>query len=418
MASISPFFKSVGLTTLANVLGRSANILIPLSVIGLYGANAQTDKFFFVLALSFYFYGTLSYAAIESMVPLIIVSKSSLCPHGIIRIGMTVSIIVFLIAFACSFLGYGVTIWYAAGLALMAGAGIANGFSSGILHAGEKFSVPGLTWALRIVPLALFALSNQPAKNLQFLAAGIGLADWLRLGLLIWLRADLSPSIRLCGPVKFLKNHFAQYFPLALAMLIMGLNPIIDRMIAGLGGTGSISILDTGERLFGILTTLCTLGMMTVLLTNLSKAVINETLEKDWMTTLKMAGIWSGLWLAAGLLAGYLILGEWISNVTSLSEAQILFVRRTYWYYLPGLAPYALCILYVKRLQAVQRTWTLAAASSIAVLLNIPASLALHTYMGVPGIALATSLVYAANSLVLVTVVHCKRWHRHGRPSH
>jgi peptidoglycan biosynthesis protein MviN/MurJ (putative lipid II flippase) len=300
----------------------------------------------------------------------------------------------------------------------MAGAGVANGFATGILHAGERFTLPGLTWALRIVPLALFALSNQPAKNLQFLAAGIGLADWLRLGLLIWPRTDFSTQIVLFGPVKFLKNHFAQYFPLALAMLIMGLNPIIDRLIASLSGTGSISILDAGERLFGILATLCTLGMMTVLLTNLSKAVINETLDKDWISIIKMAGFWSGLWLAAGLLAGYLILGEWISNVTSLSEAQILSVRKTYWYYLPGLAPYALCILYVKRLQAVQRTWTLAATSSITVLLNIPASLALHHYMGVPGIALATSLVYAANSLMLVTVVHGKPWHPHGRSSH
>lgn len=396
------------------MLGRSANILIPLSVIGLYGANAHTDIFFFVLALSFYFYGTLSYAATESTVPLIIVSKSSLCPHGIVRIGIFVSIIVFLIAFACGLLGCGISIWYAAGLALLAGAGIANGFASGILHAGEKFSVPGLTWALRMVPLTLFALSKQPAKNLHYLALGIGIVDWLRLGLLIRLKGALSKSIRLYEPLGFLKDHFPQYFPLALAMLIMGLNPIIDRLIAGQGGTGSISILDTGERLFGILATLCTLGMMTVLLTNLSKAVINETLDKDWMSILKMAGIWSCLWLAVGLLAGYLILGEWISSVTSLSEAQILSVRKTYWYYLPGLAPYALCILYVKRLQAVQRTWTLAATSSITVLLNIPASLALHDYMGIPGIALATSFVYAANSLVLVTVVHCKRWHRHG----
>jgi peptidoglycan biosynthesis protein MviN/MurJ (putative lipid II flippase) len=408
----------VGRTTFANVLGRAANILIPLSVIGLYGADTHTDKFFFVLALSFYFYGTFSYAATESMVPLIIVSKSSLCSRGIVGIGLTTSIIVFIISLACSLLGCGVSIWYAAGLALMAGAGIANGFASGILHAGAKFSIPGLTWALRIVPLTLFALSKQPAKNLHYLALGIGMTDWLRLGLLLRLKSTFSKSIRLYGPLKFLKDHFPQYFPLALAMLIIGLNPIVDRLIAGLSGTGSISILDTGERLFGILATLCTLGMMTVLLTNLSKAVINGTLDKDWMPIIKMAGIWSGLWLAVGLLAGYLILGEWISNITSLNEAQILSVRKTYWYYLPGLAPYALCILYVKRLQAVQRTWTLAVTSSITVVFNIPASLALHHYMGVPGIALATSLVYAANSLMLVTAVHRKRWHRHGRSSH
>lgn len=414
MESISQFLRSVGLTTLANVLGRSANILIPLSVIALYGANAHTDKFFFVLALSFYFYGTLSYAATESMVPLIIVSKRALCPHGIIRIGMAVSIMVFLIAFACGLLGWGVNIWYAAGLALMAGAGIANGFASGMLYAGEKFSVPGLTWALRSVPLTLFALSHQPAKNLYYLALGIGIVDWLRLGLLIRLKGAFSKSIRLSEPLKFLKDHFPQYFPLALAMLIMGLNPIVDRLIAGLSGMGGISILDTGERLFGILSTLCTLGMMTVLLTDLSRAVNNHTLDQKWISIIKMIAVWSGAWLALGLLAGYLILGEWISNVTSLNGAQILSVRKTYWYYLPGLVPYAFCIVYVKRLQAVQRTWALAATSFITVLLNIPASLAFHHYMGIPGIALATSLVYATNSLVLVTVVHRKPRYRVG----
>lgn len=288
----------------------------------------------------------------------------------------------------------------------MSGAGLANGFATGILNARERFMMPGLSWSLRIIPIVIFVLFNQPAQNLHFLAIGIGIIDWLRLWLLLSHQPDLAIPCQKYSPLLFLKNHSSKYLPTAMAMIIMGLNPIIDRFIADFGGPGSISILDTGERLFGIFSVLCTLGMMTVLLTNFSKAVINKTIDKTWSSMMKMVGLWSTAWLAIAFLIGYSALEIWLSKSATLSPDQGLAIQKTYAYYLLGLIPLTFSIVYFKRLQAIQSTWPLAITSIITVLINIPASFVLHQMMGVPGIALATAIIYAAQSAMLILIVH------------
>lgn len=404
--TLSKFVTSVAPSTIANLVGRAANVLVPLTVVGLYGANPHTDQFFFILALSYYFYGTLSYAAIEPSVPIIISSNQALSSIGIVGIGLFSALVLFSISWFWLFLTPGMNSGYAFGFALMSGAGLANGFATGILNARERFMMPGLSWSLRIIPIVIFVLFNQPAQNLHFLAIGIGIIDWLRLWLLLSHQPDLAIPCQKYSPLLFLKNHSSKYLPTAMAMIIMGLNPIIDRFIADFGGPGSISILDTGERLFGIFSVLCTLGMMTVLLTNFSKAVINKTIDKTWSSMMKMVGLWSTAWLAIAFLIGYSALEIWLSKSATLSPDQGLAIQKTYAYYLLGLIPLTFSIVYFKRLQAIQSTWPLAITSIITVLINIPASFVLHQMMGVPGIALATAIIYAAQSAMLILIVH------------
>lgn len=95
MVTLSKFVTSVAPSTIANLVGRAANVLVPLTVVGLYGANPHTDQFFFILALSYYFYGTLSYAAIEPSVPIIISSNQALSSIGIVGIGLFSALVLF-----------------------------------------------------------------------------------------------------------------------------------------------------------------------------------------------------------------------------------------------------------------------------------------------------------------------------------
>jgi peptidoglycan biosynthesis protein MviN/MurJ (putative lipid II flippase) len=386
---------------LANAVGRSANVLIPLALVGIYGVTPETDRFFFVLALAFYFYSTLSYAAMEGSVPIAVRFNRSLSSQGILRMALATSAALLVIALMVQSCVAEYHIWYAVGFALMSGAGIANGFAAGVLHAHSRYHLPGLSWVLRLIPFCLFVAARQPVERLHFLAAGIGLADWLRLVLLIAFRPKPAPSHRLWGATAFLKRHLSNYLALATAMVLMGLNPIIDRLIAQASGPGSLSILDAGDRLYGILSTLSTIGVMTVLLTRLSQAASGKTLDKEWPAVIKMVIVWSGIWLVVGVMIGYGLFGEWLSDTTSLSEFESRSVQFTFWYYLPGLIPFTISIACIKRLQAVQRNWILAILSASMVALNIPASLALRAVLGVPGIALATSIVYTVYSLLL-----------------
>lgn len=409
LIAMPSFFASVTAATLANAAGRAANVLIPLLLVSIYGATPETDRFFFVLALAFYFYSTLSYAATEASVPICIQNNRSLSSRAIAKIAISVTAVVFLLSSATCFIGNQTGIGYAAGLSLMSGAGIANGFATGILHARSRYVVTGLSWALRIAPFLWFVALRHSDENLYLLAIGLGMADWLRLGLLILLRPKTEPSHQLCDAWAYLKRHLSSYLPLVMAMLIMGMNPIADRMIANLSGPGHLSILDAAERLSGIFSTLCTLGMMTVLLTRLSRAVSSRSIDREWPAVIKMALIWSAIWLVIGTTVGLCVFGGWINEATSLSKFQSQIVQTTFWYYLPGLLPFAVSIVYIKRFQALQRNWMLAILSVCMVLLNVAASLGLHSAMGVPGIALATTIVHVVYSGMLGATAYAWR---------
>ena len=409
MIALRPFVTSVSTATVANAVGRSANVLIPLALLSKYGAGPETDRFFFVLALAFYFYGTLSHAAAEGSVPIAIRLDRSLSSQGIFRIALAAASVLLMIAWVVFPFCRAYSIWYVVGFALMGGAGIANGFTTGILHAQSHYALPGFSWTLRLIPLILYIGFHQPVENLHLLAVWIGLADWIRLTLLLGFRPKPSPSHQLWEPTAFLRHHLPGYLPLAVAMLLMGINPIVDRLIANLSGPGNVSILDAGERLFGIFAVLCTLGMKTVLLTRLSQAALGGALDRQWPRILQMALGWSGVWLLIGLWVGYGLFGEWICKSTSLSGLQCRSIQLTYGCYLPGLVPFTISIVYIKRFQAVGLNWWLAVISLCMALINIPVSLALHSFLGVSGIALATSFVYTAHSLVLAAVVHFRR---------
>jgi hypothetical protein len=50
--------KAIGIATMGNLAGRAANVLIPFTVISIFGANSQTDLFFLTLSIAFFFFGT------------------------------------------------------------------------------------------------------------------------------------------------------------------------------------------------------------------------------------------------------------------------------------------------------------------------------------------------------------------------
>jgi peptidoglycan biosynthesis protein MviN/MurJ (putative lipid II flippase) len=295
---------------------------------------------------------------------------------------------------------------YVVALALMVGAGIANGVFSGVLYVQERYAPAGFTWALRFIPLiALMMLPPHP-EPLPWLALGIGAMDWLRCAILI----RCSRSSRVKGEAidlkLFIHRYRTTYGTVLVAMLIMGFNPLVDRLVAQLSGPGGISVLDASDRLYGILGALCTMGLMTVLLTRFSKEASKGRLESEWRYVLRMIVLWCLAWMIAGAVAGYWGLDWWLSRGTILRPDQCTAVKQAYWYYLIGLPLFTLGVVYAKRLQALHRTTILVWVAVLAVMLNLITSLILRMALGIPGIALATSLVYAVTAIVLITAAH------------
>ena len=103
-----------------------------------------------------------------------------------------------------------------------------------------------------------------------------------------------------------------------------------------------------------------------------------------------------------GIAAGLWGLDLWLAGATPLTPSQSASVKAVYWCYLMGLPVFILGMIYIKRLQSRTQFQVLVFIAILAVGLNIPISLFLAGRMGVPGIALATTLIYAINSLVLI----------------
>jgi peptidoglycan biosynthesis protein MviN/MurJ (putative lipid II flippase) len=400
--------QSVTLATLANLTGRAANVAIPIAVITVCGADKATDLFFFVLAGAFYFYGILANAVTQSTTPLLINDDLVIGRKPVVMIALYGTLTVFSVALAVNALLPPIHVTYVLALALMAGAGVANGVVSGQWHAGERFAPPGFSWSLRLIPLLCWLAGGGGSQTLPLLALGIGVADCLRCAALIIGRRRHGQTSTAPGTV-FSPSVLATYGAVILSALINGLNPLIDRVIANLSGPGGISVLEAGERIYMLLASLSTMGIGMVLLTRLSQDVSGGTLDKSWPKILRFVGLWVVVWLTAGILIGAWGLTWWLEAATGLTSGQLHASVGVYVYYLAGLPFFALALVYVKRLQSLQRWWVMVVTSSVTVALNIPMSLLLYRVMGIPGIALATTCIHMVNCMILIAAAHRKR---------
>jgi putative peptidoglycan lipid II flippase len=398
--------KATSIATSAHLIGRAANVVLPLAVIAVFGADVHTDRFFWVMALGFFCYGTMANAIAEATVPLLISENQYLPPSTILKYSAAISLCILLVGSLWHGLTGSLSPVYASALALMTGAGIANGFFTGILHAQERYTPAGLSWSLRFIPLMVLMVLRPSHTLLPWLAFGIGLMDWTRCFVLIRCRKPGRSDAVAIDLKSFVIRYRSTYLTVMTAMVIMGANPLVDRWIAQINGPGGISILDAAERIYGILGALCTLGLMTVLLTRLSRAAANGHLDHDWSDVLKTVALWCLVWMIVGALSGYWMLDWWLAGATALTAAQCVDVKQAYWFYLAGLPLFTIGVVYTKRLQALRRTGILVWISILAVVLNLAASLALRRIMGIPGIALATTLVYTATAMVLAMIAH------------
>lgn len=407
MTPLKKLAGDVGIATAGNLIGRAANVLIPLAVVGACGVNRQTDSFFLILAVAFFFYGTLANAISDVSVPLLISGRLAFSRIHIFLSGIFATLVILPIAGLCHLFLTQFSWHYVFALAALSGAGIANGLASGRRLAEERFAIPGITWSLRLLPLVFFIAADPPASALAWLAIGIGLADWLRLVILAGYAGSPSPDVSVSG-FNSIFSAFPAYGLVLAASAIMGLNPVIDRLIARISGPGSISILEAAERAYSILATLCTIGISSVLLTHFSKAVNQGSMLRQWKKVVQFVLLLSMLWMCAGIALGWWGLAVYLDHIASLSINQADMVKQTYWCYLVGLPLVVFVLVYTKHLQALQKWWAMLVSAVLGVGLNIPMSLLLRQWMGVPGIALATTLVYSLVLVFLVLATHLR----------
>jgi putative peptidoglycan lipid II flippase len=276
---------------------------------------------------------------------------------------------------------------------------------SGVLHAHGKFAAPaGASLAVPLTSIAALLLFGRTWGILSLVAgmfAGF-LAEAVLVGFALR-RVGLSLRPRWEGATPHVRRVVGQYAPMAAGMLVMGLNPLIDNAMAARLAPGSVASLGYGSKLVGF-----AMGIGTV---SLSAAVFPHfsalAASRDWSGLQKTLRTYAALVLAvtipatiaAVLLSNPIVgllyqRGAFTSGDTQIvGRMQALYVLQVP-FHLTGM-------LFVRFLSATSGNRILMWISIATAVINVAGNYAFSAWIGPPGIALSTSVVYVSTFVML-----------------
>jgi peptidoglycan biosynthesis protein MviN/MurJ (putative lipid II flippase) len=392
-------FKSIAKSTVAQATGRFANTLIPFVILNTYEPSELTDNFFFVFSLAFIFWGTIPNSITDASIPTLIQDKKILKEKQRNIFAILVASISVILLSACgiiidrNILSFPLLV----GVFLSAYSSNIASFNVAYLNVNNIYASPGVLWGLRLIPLLLFWVVSPEIKYLPWLMVGVGAADLSRAIVInIIANSDYSRMTRI-GLNEALKG----FSYVAISSIVVGINPVVDRFIAGLGSPGDLSLLELGERLYGVIGSLSTIGIMSVVLVELSGKVSNIKNSHYFERVLLVFSGWSVIWLCLSYIV-WSLLEVKVFSYLEMTSSQYQKVILIFFYYLSGLPAFIVGIVCVRGFLAIGKAQVVAALSVVSVLLNVVLSFALNSIFGVCGIALATSIVMAVMTIILI----------------
>jgi putative peptidoglycan lipid II flippase len=288
----------------------------------------------------------------------------------------------------------------------------------GVLNACGRFGLPAAASAAVPLCAALAVLCAAPGSGARALAIGMSCGSALQLALLV-------PAIRALGcwrlprwprSTERLKLLAAQFAPLAVGALVLSGMPVVDQAFAARLTTGSLSVLAYAEKLAAFVNGVFAMSLATAVLPLLSREIAAGAWDEASRILRRSA-------VAACVVSVPLTLLLW---TTSHAFASAVFergafgaadarlvgdVQRLYVLQVPF---FAVGMLFSRFLSAAHRTELLLLGNVALLIANVALDAVLSRWIGVAGIALATSLVYALSAALLLAMCrHVQRRAQH-----
>jgi len=289
----------------------------------------------------------------------------------------------------------------------------------GILNAIGHFAVsaatPLLLNAVWIAAVYLLCprLGDTPAERIYGVAWAILLAGVLQLAMQVpaLLRLRVMPRPSFAWNDKRIREILMLFGPVALGMGVYQVNVLSDSVIALWAGSWAPAALTYAERLIYLPLGIFATALGTVLLPAFSRLAADNQANAILHT---LARSLRGLMLVmVPASAGLMILADPIVQLVYQSgefgdQSRILTARALV-FYAPGLAVFSLYKMLVPAFYAIKDTRTPLRAGLLAVglnfVLNILLVVTLPTYYKHAGLAMATVVASAVNSVVLAVVL-------------
>ncbi|HUF48542.1 MAG TPA: lipid II flippase MurJ [Vicinamibacterales bacterium] len=414
-----------GRLALARALSRVPAALLPLVVAAIFGASRETDTFFLVYAGVLFASGAFGFleTAVVPFVPGTMPSAARERFAGVVLGRLLLVLLPLAVALAA-----GALVWrmeaaapaatgnegwrhlvVLAGLPVLSGAGA---LLTGYLNAGERYLASALAAALK--GLTALALGVVFSSALGLVAFSVGILCGEVVGF-AWLfatsrlpiaslyrpgaRGDLRPFWMLAGSM----------FGAAVANSSRG---FVDRLIASTLGPGAVSILEYAERVFHMTVALVGAPIATVHLSRWASAFHggSPVSVTGLGTAVRRArplplGVGLAMLVAMTMAVFSPPAAGWLDRTLGADRGlfQLALVM-----YLAGAVPYLLGLVASQAILVLRDARFVLAATVALALANVPLDLAGVFVLGLPGIALASSILSAASWLASEGRL---RWH-------
>ena len=285
---------------------------------------------------------------------------------------------------------------------------------SGVLNARGRFGLPAVAPAALPLCAAIGVLCAAPGAGARALA--IGLTSGTALQLLL-----LAPAVRAAGLLRLprwprtterLRLLGAQLAPLAIGALVLSGVPIVDQAFAARLPEGSLATLAYAEKLVAFVNGVLSMSLATAILPLLAQKIAAGAWP-DASSLLRRSALAAGavslpialvLWVASSALASAFF------ERGQFSAADAMLVGGVQQLYVLQIPFFAVGMLFSRFLAAAHRTDLLLVGNVALLIANVVLDALLVRWLGVAGIALATSLVYAlAAALLFALCRHVER---------
>lgn len=275
---------------------------------------------------------------------------------------------------------------------------------TGYLQIKGNYIIPALIG----LPLNFFIILSimiSPFTNILVLAVGYVIAIGSQLLLMIPYMRKNKYKFKAIFDLKdkHIINMALIITPLILSVSVNQINVLVDRTIASQLAVGGISALNFANRLNGFVQGIFVLSIATVLYPTISKMAAEEnriglkkTLSKaiTGINLLVIPATIGSMVFATPIVSILFGRGAFDSQAISMTSSALLF-------YSIGMAGFGLRDILARAFFSMQDTKTPMVNGAIGVVLNIILNIILSRYLGIGGLALATSIAAIFTTVIL-----------------
>lgn len=263
------------------------------------------------------------------------------------------------------------------------------------LNAKKKYVMPAFVGIpMNLLTIVAIIISSKFHIVILAIGAVFATASQLLVVLPLAYRNDLRLKLNLHLHDIYLKELFLMVMPVIIGISINQINVLVDRTIASRIAVGGISALNYANKLNVFVQGIFVMSIVTVLYPRISKMAVENNM-KGFKKYISEAISSVNLFVVPATI-GMMFFAEPIVRLLfgrgKFDEYAVSITSSALFFYALGIIGFGLREILSRAFYAIQDTKTPAINAAIAVVINIVLNIILSRFMGIGGLALATSI--------------------------